>query len=189
MQADRSGSSSAGVAPNKCQHDVVAAFAAYRRVFEPRARLTLIGGTTSARYLRAIQHMIGQLDLGDSVEILDNVDFRDLLAHFATADAFVCLSEHEGFCVPVLEAMELSVPVVAFAAAALPETVAGAGVLLEDKDPLAVACAVDAVLSDRAARDALVAAGRTRAGAFSLAASTETLITTITEWLAARHDG
>ena len=95
------------VAPNKCQHDVVAAFALYRRLFEPSARLTLVGGATSVRYLRALQQLVADLGLGESVEVLDNVEFRDLLAYFATADVFVCLSEHEGFCVPVLEAMVL----------------------------------------------------------------------------------
>ena len=70
----------------------------------------------------------------------------ELLAYWAVADVFVCLSEHEGFCVPVVEAMELGVPVVAYAATAVPETLGGAGVLLDDKDPLVVAVAVDKVV-------------------------------------------
>jgi glycosyltransferase involved in cell wall biosynthesis len=76
-----------------------------------------------------------------------------LLAHWAVTDVFVCLSEHEGFCVPVLEAMELGVPVVAYAAAAVPETLGGAGVLLDDKGPLVVAEAVDKAVRPGPARD------------------------------------
>lgn len=174
------------VAPNKCQHDVVAAFAAYRRLFAPSARLTLVGGATSVRYLRALQQMATDLGVADGVEILDNVTFEDLLAHFAVADVFVCLSEHEGFCVPVLEAMELGVPVVAHAAAALPETVAGGGVLLDDKDPLVVACAVDAVLNDDDGRAQLVAAGRARAADFALPATSAQMVATLGGWLEGR---
>ena len=131
------------VAPNKCQHDVVGAFAVYRRVFDPAARLTIVGGGTSVHYLRALESLVGELELGDSVELLNGLSDAELLAHWAVADVFVCLSEHEGFCVPILEAMELGVPVVAYPAAAVPETLGDAGVLVEDKDPLTVAMAVD----------------------------------------------
>jgi glycosyltransferase involved in cell wall biosynthesis len=80
----------------------------------------------------------------------------------------VCLSEHEGFCVPLLEAMHHGLPVVAFAAAAVPETLAGAGVVLERKDPAVVAAAVHRVLTDDDLRAAVVAAGRRRLADFTL---------------------
>jgi L-malate glycosyltransferase len=156
------------LAPNKCQHDVIGAFALYRRAFDPDARLTLAGSPASARYLRALQALIAELDLGDSVELPGSVPFGELLAYFATADVFVCCSEHEGFCVPLLEAMELGVPVVAYGAAAIPETVADAAVVVADKDPLTVAVAVEAVLTAGDRRSSLVAAGRVRAESFSL---------------------
>jgi glycosyltransferase involved in cell wall biosynthesis len=171
------------VAPNKCQHDIIGAFAAYRRVFDPAAHLTLVGGATSVRYLRALRQMVTTLDLGDSVSIEENMAFPELLAHFATTDAFVCLSEHEGFCVPVLEAMELGVPVVAYAAAALPETMAGTGVLLDDKDPWTVACAVDELLGDGDRRQRLVDAARHRAGELSLPVASAHLLGALTGWL------
>lgn len=156
------------LAPNKCQHDVIGAFAAYRRAFDPAARLVLAGAPASARYLRALERLVADLELGDSVELPGGVPFGELVAQFASADVFVCCSEHEGFCVPLIEAMELGVPVVAYAAAAIPETVGDAGVLLEDKDPLTVAVAVGSLLSDRERRESLVRAGRARAGSFSL---------------------
>ena len=171
------------VAPNKCQHDVVGAFAVYRRVFDPGARLTLVGGATSPHYQRAIERLIGELGLGDSVEILSGVSDAELLAHWATSDVFVCLSEHEGFCVPLLEAMTLGVPVVAYAAGAVPGTLDGAGVLLDDKDPLSVATAVDEVCRPGPARDRLVKAGRQRAADFSLAETSKTLLGGIEAYL------
>jgi glycosyltransferase involved in cell wall biosynthesis len=168
------------VAPNKCQHDVIAAFALYRRLFDPKARLTLIGGINAPRYLRALQLLARDLGLGDSVEMLDQVEHRDLLAYFHAADVFVCLSEHEGFCVPLLEAMEIGVPTVAYAAAAVPETVGDAGILTADKDPLEVACAVADLLGDEAGRDALVKAGKARAGEFDLAHTSAHLLEVLT---------
>jgi len=172
------------VAPNKCQHDVIGAFAVYRRVFDPGARLTLVGGATSPHYLRALERMVVELGLGDSVEILSGLGGAELLAHWAVTDVFVCLSEHEGFCVPVLEAMELGVPVVAYAAAAVPETLGGTGVLLGDKDPLTVAEAVEKVVRPGPARDHLVSAGRDRAAMFSLANTSKALLAGLEGYLA-----
>jgi len=157
------------IAPNKCQHDVIGAFAAYRRFFDPGARLSLVGGATSYQYLRALHRLCGELDLGDSVELLGGVGDAELLAYWAVTDVFVCLSEHEGFCIPVLEAMELGVPVVAYDAAAVPETLGGAGLVLQDKDPLVVAQAVDKACHDKPTREQLVKAGKARAANFSLA--------------------
>lgn len=172
------------ISPNKCQHDVVAAFAVYRRLFDPRATLTLVGGATSPRYQRALQQMSEELGLGDSLELRDATPFHQLLAYFQASDVFVCLSEHEGFCVPILEAMELGLPVVAYRAAAVTETVAGAGVLLDDKDPLAVACAVEDLVTDEARRAGLVAAGRVRAAEFSLPSTRRRFLDTVDRWLA-----
>lgn len=156
------------VAPNKCQHDVLAAFAVYRRLHHPDARLALLGGATSARYLAALRAMAEQLDLGDSVDFVGSAAFPEMLAYFSAADVFVCLSEHEGFCVPLIEAMEVGLPVVALRSSAVTETVASAGILLDDKDPLVVAGAVEALLADPGRRRAAVEAGRRRAGDFSL---------------------
>ncbi len=164
------------LAPNKCPHDVIGAFAAYRAAFDPAAQLTLVGSTTSARYQRALLGLVAELGLAGAVDMPGSLPLGSLLAHFATADVFVCCSEHEGFCVPLIEAMELGVPVVAYAAAAVPETAATAAVLLDGKDPLEVAVAVAAVLDDGGRRRALVDAGRARAADFCLARTSAQLL-------------
>jgi glycosyltransferase involved in cell wall biosynthesis len=174
------------LAANKCQHDVVAAFAVYRRMFDRRARLVLAGGITSPRYLSALRVMVRELDLGESVQFAGSLQFEDLLAHFAVADVFVCCSEHEGFCVPIIEAMELEVPVVAFRAAAIPETVADAGIVLDDKDPLAVATAVADLMADDRQRAELRAAGRRRASDFTLERTSKQFLDHIVSHLGAR---
>lgn len=155
-------------APNKCQHDLIAAFAAYRELYDDRARLTLVGGRTSNVYYRSLELLADELGIGTAVEFTDTISHEEKLACYRAADVFVCLSEHEGFKVPLIEAMHLEVPVVAYAAAAVPETVGDAGVLLENKDPLLVATAVDTVLRDTALRAELLAAGRKRADDFNL---------------------
>jgi glycosyltransferase involved in cell wall biosynthesis len=84
------------------------------------------------------------------------VSDQELIAYYETADLFLCASEHEGFCVPLVEAFYMEVPVLAFAAAAVPSTMDGAGVLYETRDPVEVARLMDAILSDRGLQDAIV---------------------------------
>lgn len=163
-------------APNKCQHEVIAAFAAYRHLVDPRAHLTLIGSQATLRYRWALERLAHQLELGDSVEMLDGLPDAVLLAHWAIADVFVCMSRHEGFCVPVLEAMELGVPVVARPAGAVPETLGGAGTLVEGEDPVGVVDAVERACKPGRARDDMVRAGRERAANFSLSSTSARFI-------------
>ncbi len=172
------------VAPHKCQHDVVRALAAYRRLYDPEARLHLVGAAGSGAYVSMLERYIAALGLGGAVTLTGSVSAAALKSYYRSADVFVCLSEHEGFCVPVIEAMRLSVPVVAFASTALPETVAGAGVLLEAKDPVTVAAAVARVLTDDPLRAQLVAAGVRRSADFSLDRSTRRFTEVIARFLA-----
>jgi glycosyltransferase involved in cell wall biosynthesis len=150
------------IAPNKAQHDLIKALAVYRRLYDPRARLSLVGGVAAPRYRTALEGFVEALGLGGAVTLTGAVAPGVLTAHYRRADVFVCLSEHEGFCVPLLEAMHHGLPVIAHAAAAVPETLAGAGVLLADKSPATVAAAIHTVVADAGLRRALVAAGRAR---------------------------
>ena len=94
------------------------------------------------------------------VDLVGGVPQSALVAHFRTADVYVNLSEHEGFCVPLLEAMWHGVPTIAYRVAAVPETVGDppAGLLLDDKSPVTVAASVHRVLTDGELAQALVAA-------------------------------
>ncbi len=163
------------VAANKAHHDLVRAFAVHRRTWDPHARLFLVGGVTS-EYQYALDRLVTRLGLDGAVIFTGSVTPGVLGAHYAAADVFVCLSDHEGFCVPVIEAMWWGLPVVAFASTAVTETVGDAAVLLEHKEPALVAAAVDRVARDAALRDALVAAGRLRVDHFSPARTAATLL-------------
>ena len=150
------------VAPNKCQQDLVAALAAHRRAYGSRDRLHLVGASMFASYSFALERFVAALGLEDAVEMTGPVSPGAFGAYYRAADVLVCVSEHEGFCVPVIEAMHHDVPVVAFAAGAVPETVGNGGLVLDRKDPETVAVAVERVLGDEAVRTALVASGRAR---------------------------
>jgi L-malate glycosyltransferase len=157
------------LAPNKAQHELVKVFARYRREFDAHARLWIVGGESSVHYRVALDRLVADSGLHDAVVLTGSVGDAALGAYYEAADVFVCVSEHEGFCVPVLEAMAHDLPVVARASTAVPETVGDAGVLVAPDAPReTVAVAVARVLGDASARDALIAAGRRRVQHFSL---------------------
>jgi glycosyltransferase involved in cell wall biosynthesis len=167
------------VAPHKAQHDVVRAFACYRAAYDPSARLHLVGREMGRAYRDALERFVVDLGLAEAVELPGAVPTSVLAAYYEAADVFVCCSEHEGFSVPVVEAMHRGLPVVAYAAGALPETLGDAGVLLGSKAPCVVAAAVHEVLSRPGARDALVSIGAARAAAYGLDAARRAFRSTI----------
>jgi glycosyltransferase involved in cell wall biosynthesis len=144
------------VIANKKIEDLIRIFQAYQQVFNPRSRLLIVGSYSGfERYLAALHHMATSLDVSD-VHFVGHVSDAELAAFYEIADVFLCASEHEGFCVPLVEAFYTEVPVLAYAATAVPATMDGAGVLFEDKDPAAVATLIDAVVSNAALGDAIV---------------------------------
>lgn len=157
------------IVPNKAQHDVIAALAHHRATSDPEARLTLVGREAAPAYAAALRTLVDDLDLHSAVDMPGTVSDDELARHYRDSDVFVCLSDHEGFCVPLIEAMQQGVPIVALAAGAVPDTLGPAGVLLLDKSPGTVSAAVDRVLGDEAVAAALVAAGRRRVAELGLA--------------------
>jgi len=168
------------LAPNKAQHDIVKAFAAYRRFHNPNARLYLVGGGREDGYARTLERFIHSLGLDDAVTLTGAVSAAELTAYYRAADVFVVCSEHEGFCVPLLEAMHHRVPIVAYASTAVPETLADAGLVLEVKDPCTVAAAVERVVESRTLRDQLVEAGVRRVRDFDLSRTGPAFVEAVT---------
>lgn len=147
--------------PNKKIEDVIRFFHAYKTRFQPASRLLLVGSYGGyERYLAGLHHLIASLSLTPDVVITGDVSNEELTAYYDVADLFLCASEHEGFCVPLVEAFYKDIPVVAFAATAVPSTMDGAGVLYDRKDPLYVAGLMDAILSNAAIADRLAAGQR-----------------------------
>jgi glycosyltransferase involved in cell wall biosynthesis len=145
------------VIPNKKFEDVIRAFHVYRTRHNPRSRLLLVGSTGGfERYLAMLHGLIARLGTPD-VHFLGHVSNEELTAIYDVADLFLCASQHEGFCVPIVEAFHKGIPVLAYAATAVPATMDGGGVLYHSKDPFEIARLMNAVLTDAAVEDAIVA--------------------------------
>ncbi len=144
------------VIANKKIDDLIRFFDAYHTLFNPRSRLLIVGAYSGfERYLAALNQLTATLGLSH-VHFVGQVSDEELVAYYEVADLFLCASEHEGFCVPLVEAFYKEVPVLAYAATAVPATMDGAGVLYESKDPGHVAALMDVVLSNCALQDTIV---------------------------------
>jgi glycosyltransferase involved in cell wall biosynthesis len=148
------------IAPNKKQDQLVRAFAHYRRL-DPSARLSLVGPyDEDDPYAVEVRSVIRDLDLGDAVELTGSIPDAALQAYYRTARLFWSMSEHEGFCVPLVEAMWFDVPVLAFKSSAVPETLGGAGFLLTSNEPAAAAATAHQLVIDESLRQPIIAAQR-----------------------------
>jgi len=146
------------VVANKKIEDLIRFFHAYHTTFNPRSRLLIVGAFSMfERYFAALNHLTEALDLSH-VHFVGQVSDDELVAYYEVADLFLCASEHEGFCVPLIEAFYKQIPVLAYAATAVPSTMDGAGVLYDDKDPRHVAALMHAMVSDCALQGAIVQA-------------------------------
>jgi glycosyltransferase involved in cell wall biosynthesis len=145
------------LSPNKRQDDVIRVFAHYQRRIERRSRLLLIGSWRGMEgYLAELRQVARSCDVEDHVLFAGHVTFPELIACYRRADVFLCLSEHEGFCVPLLEALHFDLPVLAYDAAAVPETLADAGIVFTHKDCAVTAEMAHLLVSDQALRDRVV---------------------------------
>lgn len=151
------------IAPNKKQEDIIRAFYFYHKFFDPRSRLILAGSWDGMeRYYDRLCDYTERLGLTQHVFFTGHVKFDEILAYYQIADVFVCMSEHEGFCVPLLEAMHFDVPIVAYAGAAVPGTLGGSGVLLDSKAPDRIAATVHEILNDDSLKEAILEKQRER---------------------------
>jgi glycosyltransferase involved in cell wall biosynthesis len=169
------------VVPSKAQHELVKVLWTYRRLYDPAARLHLVGGTSSFGYQKAVQGFVHDLGLGHAVRMTGEVSDASLAAHYDAADVFLSLSAHEGFGVPLVESMAAGVPVVARPAGAVTETVGGAALVLEAADPAYVAAAVHRACRDARLRAALIEAGRRRAASLSDGAASRAFVDAVAE--------
>jgi glycosyltransferase involved in cell wall biosynthesis len=150
------------IIPNKKVEDVIKTFHLYQRHFNPESRLFIVGEYRGfERYTSALQGLIAGLGVRD-VHFSGHVPLAEMVSYAKLAHLYLHLSEHEGFCAPVLESFHLGIPVVAFDAGAVGETMNGGGVLVREKDPLRIAALCHEILSRPALRTAILA-GQERA--------------------------
>ncbi len=144
------------VAPNKKHEDLIASFAYYKKYINSKSRLILVGRYDFfPEYYRNLQRYVEKLGVKDVI-FTGQVKFPDILAYYNVADVFLCLSEHEGFCVPLVESMMFDVPVIAYDSCAVGETLGGSGLLLNDKSPAVVAEAIERVRTDMSLKQTMI---------------------------------
>ncbi len=155
------------ISPNKCQEDVIASFAAYKRYYDPQARLFLVGSYSGMEeYYHTLLEYVERLKVED-VYFTGHIPFDEILAYYRVADLFLCASEHEGFCVPLVEAMYFDIPIIAYDSTAIGWTLGGSGVLMSTKDPLLTAGMMHRVHTDHVLRETIVNNQRNRLQDFS----------------------
>ena len=149
------------VAPNKGHVELIHAFAAYFHDYNPKSRLLIIGKeeTRLAKYSRLLRELIKRLEIDKAVTFSGEVSDNQLKAFYTVADVFVTTSEHEGFCVPLIEAMAMNVPIAAYASSAIPETVGPAGIVWDERNPELLAESIQAIVGDKAMAARLSALG------------------------------
>ncbi len=148
-------------APNKCQHHLVEAFANYL-MLDPDARLILVGnGEPLDPYVQYLQQCIDYYGIREFTIMPGHINQAQLHAYYRTAHLFWSMSEHEGFCVPLIEAMWFDIPVLAFRSSAIPETMAEAGILFNHKNDLILLAGLALkLITDASLRDAVIAKQR-----------------------------
>jgi glycosyltransferase involved in cell wall biosynthesis len=140
----------------------------------PRVRLLVVGGGETNPYAQGLRKLTRELRV-PGVYFSGHVTSAALSAYYRSASAYLCLSEHEGFCVPLVEAMHFALPIVARAAAGVPGTLGSGGILLPRPDPVLAAEVLSRVLTDDALRRALGERSRARLEAFRPAVVRERL--------------
>ncbi len=183
LDPDRLGSPAAGLAgpqagkpptvlfvgrlsPHKRQDEAIRAFALYRTNRAPDARLVLVGDPLTIGYMELLRKLADTLAPG-VVSIESGLSESDLGDRYRAADAFICLSEHEGFCIPLLEAFHFGIPVIARPAGAIPEVAGDAALLVSDRDPAVIAELLHLAITDTELRNELACRGRERLALFS----------------------
>ncbi len=156
------------LAPNKRQEDVIRVFGWYHRFVNAASRLLLVGAAPEIdAYREDLLRVAQSVGVADAVVFAGKVTFAELVAYYRVADLFLCMSEHEGFCAPLIEAMAFDVPVLARDCGAVGETLGDAGILLPGGGVPPAAEAAALLLSDASVRRAVLQRQRMRLATFS----------------------
>ena len=144
------------ISPNKKQEDVIKVFSEYQRNFNPNSRLFLVGhGNGLELYETRLKDFVKKLGT-KNVIFTGHIKFNEILAYYHLSDLFLCQSEHEGFCIPLAEAMFFQKPIVAFDSSAIAWTLGDGGFILKEKNSLLTAGVINRILTDASLKEEIL---------------------------------
>lgn len=145
------------VVPNKGYSDLIDIFNIYHREYNKESRLLIVGKEDPGliSYSRSLRYKVRELKLESSVLFEGEVSDRALKAYYRVADVFMITSMHEGFCVPLVEAMSMKIPIVAYGSTAIPGTVGKVGFVWDEQAPELMAASVNKIVREKRVRVAL----------------------------------
>lgn len=144
------------IAPNKKQEDLIKAFYYYKKFKDKNSRLFIVGSYDGCeKYYAKLKGFVADLKLED-VYFTGHIPFNEILAYYKVANAFICMSEHEGFCVPLIESMYFGVPIIAYNSSAIPHTLGQCGVLVDNKDFIEISDIIEKIVKDKSYREQII---------------------------------
>jgi len=143
------------VAKNKAQHDIIEIANIYSKIY-PNFKLYIIGGTTDHEYREHLKTLIYQYGLEENIILTGKVSDSELFAYYRGADIFLCMSEHEGFGIPLIESMLFNTPVIAYNSSNIKDTLNGGGVLFNKKSYKHIAGVIELIRTNKPFRRAIL---------------------------------
>ena len=156
------------ISPNKKIEDLIKVFYCFNKSINPNSKLILVGNKQIPLYCTYLKNIVHSLKLQDSVIFTGSVTDEKLRHYYEIADIFLCMSEHEGFCVPLLEAMYYGVPIIAYNSTAVPYTLNNCGILVNEKEYPAIAELINVLLEDKQLKERIIIKQRERLQDFTL---------------------
>jgi glycosyltransferase involved in cell wall biosynthesis len=150
-------------APNKKLEDIIKVFYFLHHHVNSNSRLWLVGiDIDTELYSFSIKRLVEELRLSHAVTFAGCLDDTEIRALYENSSVYLCMSEHEGFCLPAIEAMHFGLPVIAYGSSALPDTIGGGGIIVTEKKHPEIAELISKIHEDAALRSLLVQRGRER---------------------------
>ena len=152
------------IVPNKGLEELIEVFHIYHRGYNSQSRLLIVGKAypTLQAYFKILKKKVKKAGLSQSVVFMGEVSAEELKACYRISSVFTLTSLHEGFCVPLVEAMSMEVPIVAYASSAIPETVGEVGFVWEERDPELMAASLNMIMEDNVVKYSMREMGRRR---------------------------
>ena len=155
------------IVPNKMLENIIRIFYIYNKYINPNSHLHLVGSSNLPAYREALTSLITELELTTHVSLPGKVSDAQLKTYYSVADLYVTASEHEGFCVPLIESMYFNLPILANNSSAIPETLGDAGILFSDLGYEEVASMAHLILTDNGLKESILTAQQQRLAKFT----------------------